>query len=442
MDSLTMLMWVYRIAADLAGPLVVLGTTLKGRFGGRWQDRLGLVSAPAPRAGQTRLWFHGASVGEAKSAAAVIRALLAQADEKGLDVEVYFSVGTPAGLEAAENAFSEETRVTVFGAPLDFWGSPARALEALKPRALVILETELWPNLIEGTHKSGAKLVLAAARLTSRSFRRYKIVGKFMAGLLGRFDLIAAMGETERDLYAALGAPPDRLTISGNPKFDRLLADAAAPAFQEKTRQWTRKIWGDEPRGPLIVAGSTHPGEEELIVRAFEAIISQYPAATLLLAPRHLGRISELMSFLNNRNLPVSLTSGSAPLIRSGGGPRVLLADQMGQLSSFYSLANVSIVGGSLIEGLMGHNPLEPAATSTPMLFGPHMASFALEARGLLAAGGAVETSAERLASDIEVWLKNPAEATRSARAGHDYLAGRPPAAPALASAILNLITA
>jgi 3-deoxy-D-manno-octulosonic-acid transferase len=413
--------------------------SVKGRFGGRWPERLGLAAAPPPQAERPRLMFHAASVGEAKSAAIVISAVLALAKERGLAPEIYLSVGTPAGIEAAEKALADERRVWVLAAPLDFWGSPARTLAALEPQALVIMETELWPNLIESAAKRGVKLFLAAARLSDRSFSRYSKIRRFMSRLLAHFDGIAAMGEHERDLYAQLGAAPEKLTVSGNPKFDQLISETENPDFQEKTRQWAEKI--KSGNGPLIVAGSTHPGEEEVIVRAFEAIVSRHPGASLILAPRHLGRVGDLMAFLRGRNLPVTLSSKTtAP--PASGGPMVILADQMGQLLSFYALAGVAIVGGSLLPGLKGHNPMEAAAAQSPMLFGPYMTSFAREAGGLLATGGAVETSAETLADDIEFWLKNPAKAFEAATSARQYLAGRGAVAPALAAAIVNLITA
>lgn len=430
---------VYDIAINTLGPPAALIMSLKGRFGGRWAGRLGWTSLgrlPAPVAGRPRLLFHAASVGEAKSAVVLIRALLNLAEQRGFSPEVYLSVGTPAGLEEAKRLLSAERRVWPMAAPVDFWGAPARLIGALKPQAVIIIETELWPNFIESAAKSGAKLVLAAARLSDRSFSRYRKIGGFMAKLLRRFDWIAAMGETERDLYAALGAPKDRLTVSGNPKFDHLLADVESPAFQEKNREWAEKIKGP---GPLIVAGSTHPGEEEIIVRAYEGILSRYPAARLLLAPRHLGRVGEILALLRGRHLSATLTSEAGAPAQSG--PGVFLADSLGQLLHFYALAEVALVGGSLLPGLSGHNPLEAAATRTPILFGPHMKSFAGEARALLKTGGAKEILPETLAADLEFWLKEREAAQAAAQAAHQYLAGRGAAAAALAEIIINLIT-
>lgn len=421
----------YELLIHAAGPMAAAVMSAKGRFGGRWAERLGFLTVPAPLPGKPRLLFHAASVGEAKSAAAVIEAALNLAEPEKLP-EIYLSVGTPAGIEAAEKTLKDQRRVWVLAAPVDFWGAPGRYLDALQPCALIIMETELWPNLIEGAHRRGVKLMLAAARLGDRSFRRYKRIPGFMGKLLRRFDHIAAMGERERGLYAALGAPQERLTISGNPKFDPLLREVQSPAFHARTEAWREKIRG---HGPLIVAGSTHPGEEEIIAKAFESISGCYPDATLLVAPRHLNRVPEVADFFRGRNLPVTLTSQA-----SFPAKGVLLADQMGQLINFYAASDVVIVGGSLVQGLTGHNPLEAAAAKSPMLFGPYMESFALEAKDLLNAGGAKQSAPDRLAADIAEWLDNPGAAQKSARAAHHYLSARGLAAPTLAAAIFNLI--
>ncbi len=456
---------LYPIIANLAGPPLALAASLRGRFGGHWRERLGLRFAPPPAWGRPRLWFHAASVGEVRSAGAVIRAFL----ELRPEAEMYLSAGTPAGLVTATQIFAAEPRVRTMAAPLDFWGAPRRLLTRIRPSALVILETELWPTMIQEADRAGLALVLAAGRLTDRSFRRYRLIRPFMADLLGRFALIAPAGNREMELFRALGAPAGRLKVLGNPKFDHLLAEADSEDFALKKTRWETRLWGDRaegPRPPLLVAGSTHPGEEAVMLEALIRLragrsenmgASGLPsgptppvpdAATaapgpsggprLALAPRHLGRVPEVLELARSRGLTALPTSEEGPPLL--GRADVVVLDTLGQLTALYALADAALVGGSLLPGLTGHNPLEPAATATPLMFGPAMSSFAREAEELLAAGGAVRTAPDTLADDLARWLDDPALARTAGRAARDCLAARPPAAPALARAISRVL--
>lgn len=427
----------YQILVNLAGPPLAALASLKGRYGGRWRERLGLNFAPSPVWGRPRVWFHGASVGEVRSAGRVIEALRAIRPE----AEIILSSGTPAGLATAAALFpSSEKRVMIQAAPLDFWGAPARALARLRPSALVIMETELWPNLIYQARKADIPLMLAAARLTPRSFGRYRLVRGFMSDLLGRFNLIAPSGQLEYDLYAALGAPSGRLEIMGNPKFDGLAAEVEAPGFLAQKASWAARLGVGEggASAPIITAGSTHSGEEELVLKAFQALGPRYPNVRLLLAPRHLTRVEEVLALARSKGFSAEKTGrpGDPPLPPE---TKVLIMDSFGQLTAVYALSAMVVVGGSLRAGLMGHNPLEPAAVAAPLMFGPHMASFQREAQALLLAGGALETAPDRLAEDLAAWLADPEAAAAVGRAARDHLAEQPPAAPALARAVADL---
>jgi 3-deoxy-D-manno-octulosonic-acid transferase len=424
---------LYDLLANLAGPPLVLAASARGRYGGRWRERLGLARFPQREPGRPRLWFHGASAGEIQAAASVIAAVLAERPA----ADVYLSSGTPAGLARAADFSAGEPRIRVMAVPLDFWGAAGRAAARLKPEALVILETELWPNLIRAVRAQGAKLILASARLSERSFRRYRLIRPFMAGLLAEFDLIAPSGPRERELFAALGAPEKRLTELGNPKFDRLLSQAGRPDFLALAAGLKTRLWGEAPPGPLVVAGSTHPGEEDFLAEAAEKLWPGQPDLRLVLAPRHVARAPGVAARLRNRGLTAALSEEPGPLFPRA---QAVVVETLGQLSAFYALATVAVVGGSLRPGLGGHNPLEPAALARPVLFGPHMPSFAAEAEGLAAAGGARTSRPETLADDLALWLDAPALARAAGQAARDFLAARPAAAPALASAILDLI--
>lgn len=436
----------YQLLVNLAGPLLAVLASFKGRFGGRWRERLGLRFVSPPAWGHPRIWFHGASVGEVRSAAKVIEALWSICPT----AEIILTSGTPAGLETASNLFAGRGRafqvtsspghqVSVLAAPLDFWGASARAMARIKPAALVIMETELWPNLIYQAQAAGIPLILAAARLTPRSFNRYRLVRSFMADLLNCFDLIAASGPLEYELYSSLGAPAERIKILGNPKFDGLAEEMKTPEFLDRRAKWEIRFWGGGARSPLITAGSTHPGEEDVILAAFESLRLKHPEARLLLAPRHLNRVEEVLALARSRGLAAEKTGqpGDTPLAPES---KVLVLDSLGQLTAVYALSTLVVVGGSLRTGLTGHNPLEPAAVSAPLMFGPNMAGFQREASALTLAGGALETSSDRLAGDLAAWLDDPEAAAAVGRAARRFLAEQPPAAPALAQAVADLL--
>ncbi|MDR2725756.1 MAG: hypothetical protein LBC90_06805 [Candidatus Adiutrix sp.] len=424
---------LYDLLANLAGPPLVLAASAWGRFGGRWRERLGLTFFPHRDYLRPRLWFHGSSAGEIQAAAAVIAAVL----EARPATDIYLSAATPAGLARAADFHAGEPRVRVMAVPLDFWGAPGRTAARLKPEALIIMETELWPNLIRAARAQGAKIILASARLSERSFRRYRLIRPFMAGLLAEFDLIAAAGPGERELFAALGAPEDRLTVSGNPKFDRLLSQAGRPDFKTRAAELKTRLWGKAPQGPLVVAGSTRQGEEDIMADAAERLWPGRPDFRLVLAPRHVGRARDVAERLRNRGLSVALSEETGPLFPRA---QVVVVETLGQLSAFYALATVAVVGGSFRPGYSGHNPLEPAALARPVLFGPHMDSFAAEAKGLTASGGARTSRPETLADDLSLWLNDPIAAGAAGQASRDFLAARPAAAPVLAASILSFI--
>ena len=441
----------YQLIANLGGPVVVLAATAKGRFGGRWRERLGLKFYPCPAWESPRVWVHGASVGEIKSAAVLVQSIL----ELKPNYQVYLSSGTPTGLKVAQDIFEQEPQVTVMAPPLDFWGSPTRTLVRLKPQLLIIMETELWPNLIKKTGQLGIPLMLAAGRLTQRSFKRYGLVKSFMASLLENFTLLATSGVEARDFLAALGAPPERLIVMGNPKFDQLITQDNSPTQAEKTHRWREKLWGDSldgqkgddvneisPKYPLIVVGSTHLGEDELVLSAFKELQGKHPNLKLILAPRHLNRAQALLDKVKVLGYSACLVSrderAALPLLLSPDN--VFILNSLGDLPSLYSLATISVVGGSLLPELTGHNPLEAAAVGSPIIFGPYMSSFKDEAQGLLGADGAVETSIKLLANHLGHWLDHPEEAQAAGLMARDWLSKRPLVAPALAQAAIDII--
>ncbi len=425
--------------------MAVLVAWLKGRFGGQWLERLGLASYPPLVATRKRYCLHGASVGEARSLANIITSLL----ELEAQAEVFLFIGTPAGLAVAKDIFAHESRVKVMAPPLDFWGAPKRVFTKMNPAAFLILETELWPNLLLAAQKKQIPTMLAAGSISERSFNRYLRIRDFMAEILNSFKCIAPISSADSERFQALGASPKRLEIMGNPKFDLLLKNTESPDFTEQKALWSLRLWADStPYKPLIVAASTHQGEDEIIIKAFKELRKKHQAH-LLLAPRHLKRTGQVATLAQTEGLSTVISHGEAGERGLATNYDVIVLNALGHLQPLYAISSVSLVGGSFLPHLQGHNPLEPAAVGRAPLFGPFMSSFQDEATGLLAAGGAFASSAETLSNDlISSFSSSPAQdlndngndqAQSPGSKARAYLLSRPQVAPALARKLCQI---
>jgi 3-deoxy-D-manno-octulosonic-acid transferase len=383
--------------------------TARGRYGTLWGDRLGFPLA----GGRNPLWFHAASVGEVQSALTIIDSIVHNLPQ----ARFVLSAGTPAGLERAR-VLSRERPVQILAPPLDFFGSPGRALDRIGPRALVLVETELWPELIRQAQKRAVPVMILAGRMSQKSYRRYRRVRSFFKPLLAEMELTAVISEKDRDRFVDLGCRAERTAVAGNPKFD-FLARQALQAPPSHNRPLGRK---------LIIGGSTAEREEELVVKAW---LDQPPVRPwLLLAPRHLERVPQVLEQLRRQNLSVRLWS-ERPAPDWSREPDIILIDVLGILAQLYALADLAVIGGSFYRG-QGHNPLEPAVFGVPQVFGPFMSSFDPERIALEEAGAARTVNPSDLSGFLASWLARGEEVLNGA-AGRDLLARRPPAGPILA---------
>ena len=301
-----------------------------------------------------RAWIHGASVGEILSAGPVLEALSA------LDCDAVLSCNTPTGIEAARKSFPG---MPMFAMPLDFSRPVARAFDRVKPTVLVLLELEVWPQLLAEATRREVPVLCVNARITERSFRRYRRLKPLFAGSFSRIARFLPQGEEHAARLRALGVPAGRIQIIPN-----LKGAAESPA---------RPDWipdGD----PVLVAGSTHPGEEAVVLDAWQAL----PGWRLVLAPRHPQRFEEVAGLLEARGIPFARHSSPVP-----GAWRVLLLDTMGDLKAAYAAAALAFVGGSLAP-VGGHNVLEPAAAGVPVVVGPHTDHVGGDVRQLEGSGG------------------------------------------------------
>jgi len=347
-------------ASPLAGPILA-GRALRGKEDpARLGERLGRASRPRP--GGPLVWMHGASVGEGLS----LLPLVSHFRHVRPDASVLVTTGTRASAELLgerlpQGAFHQY-------APVDTPGAVARFIGHWRPTVGVIVESELWPNLILAARASGASLALVSARMSDESLRTWRRAPSAASAIMGAFDLTLARDEAAATRFRALGARVDGMADMklGAPPLpvDGCELAALRTAFADR---------------PVILAASTHPGEEALILRRFGAVA---PAARLIIAPRHIGRGVEVDRLARAEGFSVARrASGEAP-----GETRVYVADTLGDLGLWYRLAGLAVLGGSLAPGVGGHNPLEAARLGCPFVAGPHVENWPvyadLEQRG------------------------------------------------------------
>jgi 3-deoxy-D-manno-octulosonic-acid transferase len=339
--------------------------------GAGWRERFGFLPSqfqpPARDEEAGAVWIHAVSVGETLAVAPLVQELQRRYPRR----RIFLSQVTPAGRQASESRVPGVTGR--FYLPLDWRWSVKRVLTRIQPALLIIVETELWPNLLRTAHASGTRLALVNARLSRRSFKGYRLARPFMRQVLECVDWIGAQSAADAERFRLLGAKPDRVDVTGNVKFD-----AKPPQPGEVVSRLEKAIHGAE-RGPVVVAASTMAGEEALLLAAWQEIRRQHARALLILAPRHPARfdqVAQLLSrggrtFVRRTELARTDTLQRDQLAAN----EILLLDTVGELAGIFALANLVFMGGSLV-ATGGHNLLEPAFWSKPILFGPHMENF------------------------------------------------------------------
>ncbi|MDQ2695317.1 MAG: lipid IV(A) 3-deoxy-D-manno-octulosonic acid transferase [Pseudomonadota bacterium] len=358
---------LYTLVLYLATPLVLLRLYWRGRqapgYRRRWGERFGFI-APPPAAGC--LWIHAVSVGEVRAALPLIRRLQGRYP----DAPLLVTTTTPTGSRQVREALPGVHHAY---APYDLPGAVARFFRRARPRLAVIMETELWPNLFHHCRAAGVPLVVANARLSERSMQGYARLAGLTARTLARVTVVAAQSGADGERFRRLGAP--RVRVIGNIKYDL----TPPPGLAEQGQALRRGFGGR----PVLIAASTHQGEDEQVLEAFAALRRDLPEALLLLVPRHPERFAAVTALCRRQGLAVVTRSSGQSAVSD-----VFMGDTMGELLLFYAAADVAFVGGSLVP-TGGHNVLEPALLGLPVLFGPHMFNFAEIARHLLEAEAA-----------------------------------------------------
>jgi 3-deoxy-D-manno-octulosonic-acid transferase len=393
------------VAETLLAPFAALGVALSFLLSPRrgalsdlaaeLPERLGGFSAEgrARLAGRRVWWLHAASAGEVGGLFPLIEALASRPDAPALLVTTTTAAGRAAARANPRVAWAQL-------APLDAWPCVARFLRAVRPERFVLTETELWPTTIILAARAGLKPALINGRMTRRSLRRYRWIEPLIAPALESLAALAAQSETDAERFSEIGAPAARLSALGNTKYDRpsVAADVETARARLAELGWEKM--------PLFVAGSTHPVEEQAVIRAFLHARRVTGNLKLVMAPRHIERADEAYAALRRMGLPAARWRGwTEP------GAEALLVDAMGLLPSLYALARAAFVGGTLVS-VGGHNLLEPAAAGVPVLFGPYTDHVSLPARLLEAGGGGVRVAdAAELAMQLDRLVASPEHA-------------------------------
>lgn len=379
----------YFILYTLFAPLALLyyiPKLMKEREGRRrFSERLGYIDIPEKRP----LWIHAASVGEVMVAKTLIEGLRTKVP----DLPLLLTVNTPAGKVTAERLLPE---VPVSYFPFDFPWVVKRALKRVSPVSIVLTEAEIWPNFIRIAKDRDIPVVLVNGRMSERSHKRFKMIGAFFSGVFSRLSAVVSQSEGYRERYLDFGCSPDNVFVSGNIKYD-MIPEHKGPRGDLKSF-----ISGIDRK--IILAGSTHRGEEEIVLDAFTELRGSDPPPFLILAPRHLNRVGEVEDLLKNRGVGYVKRSEL-----TDGSPKedldILLLDTMGELSSLMGSADVVFIGGSLIKGIGGHNVLEAAAVGRAPLFGPYMGNFPEISKDLIDSGGGFVISSAVDMAEIAVRL-------------------------------------
>ena len=364
---------VYALAALVGWPVYLVLLALRPKYRGRCWERWGFVPRLPPAA--ERFWVHAISVGEVEAARTFVPALA----EAFPDADIVLSTTTRTGRERAERLFPGRR---IFHFPLDLAPCVWLALRRIRPTAVVQVESEWWPNFFLLARRRRLPVFVVNLRMTERSHRRYLRIRGLMRAVVSSCTAIATQAPVYTERLVGLGADPERVRVTGQMKHDAVEFADAVPGAEDLRRESAL-----EPGAPVLVAGSTAPGEEAILLEAFRAVRERRPAARLVLVPRRPENFDAAAAAI--------LIAGFSVLRRSTGettGPTppapVILGDTMGDLMKWYALADVVIVGRSFAP-LGGSNPMEPGSLAKPLLWGPHMFNFAVEAREMLSAGAA-----------------------------------------------------
>lgn len=401
---------LYSLALYLLSPLLFLYLVFRGSrergYWQRWGERLGYCGSKTRPGG---IVVHAVSMGEINAAEALIRQLMIHYPELPLTVTCF----TATGSRRIRDLFGDTVAHCYW--PLDLPGSVRRFLHHTRPRLLIILETEIWPNLYARTQQLGIPLLLVNARISDRSFAHYQKFPSLTAQALACTNGIGAQSTEDLQRLLALGAPIESAELTGNLKYDlQLTADITDRGLA------LRRSWGTDR--PVWLAASTREGEEAVVLAAFQEVRKSFPEALLVIVPRHPQRFEEVANLIARMGLPMARHSQHTTGLNTVS---CYLVDVMGELLAFYAACDVAFVGGSLA-ATGGHNVLEAAALARPILVGPNTFNFAEISQQLIDAGGALRVSdTDSLQLAVSELLADPARRLHMGAAGQALVAAQ-----------------
>ena len=392
----------------LVSPVLLYRRWVHGKYRDGWAEKL-WGRLPERTSSRPCLWLHAVSVGEVLQLRPLMRELIAARP----DWEFVITTTTRTGLDVAQKEFSQHT-VCYF--PLDFSWAVRRAIQRIRPSAIVLVELELWPNLVLAADQLHVPLALINGRVSAKSFRGYRRIRPLLSRLLHRFALLAVQNDEYAERLLELGAPAERLHVTGSIKFDGVHFDRNNP----KTRELC-EFFGVQRGERVFIAGSTQAPEEAIAIDTWQSLRREFPELRLILVPRHKERFEEVAQLVLSRGLPLRRRSCDAPMsVRSSN--EVLLLDTLGELGACWGLADIAFVGGSLTQR-GGQNMLEPAAFGAAVLFGPNTWNFRDIVEQLLARQAAqVVSSADELTATVRELLADTTAANELGMRAKSFL--------------------
>jgi 3-deoxy-D-manno-octulosonic-acid transferase len=380
------------IVAVVASPWFIYQALRYKKYVGSLGQRMGYLPVSFNMDGDESIWVHAVSVGEVLTA----RPLISDLKRRYPNLRMFLSTTTMAGQQLARRSVQDVDAVFYF--PFDFSFVVRRTLDLVRPKLFIMMETEIWPNLLRECRARGVKTAVVNGRLSARSFPRYKLIRPMMRRVLDDIDKFLVQSEESARRFIDLGADPSRVVVTGSLKFDSLDASPAAQAgaaartlrggVEGRARDRVLRYFRVAASRPVIVSGSTMKGEELAVLRAFRRVRTASPNTLLILAPRNPERFGEAEQLARQEGWKVAKRSDLA--IDAEPRVDVVILDSIGELATIYQIATVVFVGGSLV-ATGGHNVLEPAVFGKPIIFGPHMENFLEIAEAFVSNGAGVQ---------------------------------------------------
>lgn len=413
----------------IASPYLIFQAVRHRKYIGSIRQRLGYLPLTFNVDGESSIWIHAVSVGETLTT----RALLADLKQRFPTLKIYLSTTTMTGQEVAKKLPDVDG---VFYFPFDWSVTVARTLDIVKPRLFVMMETEIWPNLLRACRARGVMTVVANGRVSGRSYSRYRLVRPLFRRVLADVDRFCMQSEESARRIIDLGAAREKVVVTGSLKFDSLDWPGIGPHGQSRDR--VLRYFRVPEHRPVVIAASTLRGEDAAALSAFRRVRSTWPNALLIIAPRHPERFDEVVKLVAEEGFRVTRRTDLAV----DADPRcdVVVLNTIGELARLYQIATVVFVGGSLVDA-GGHNILEPAMFGKPIVFGPHMQNFAEIAEVFLTNRAALQVASTRELEQIVVdLLGDPVRRASLGAAAHALLAANRGAKARTLAVIADLV--